>query len=480
MKRLLPFLILLLSVNVIAQDYACFKRTGTSFYINESGYLRGFRIDSIGTEGADSVFYPFKTKRVVSNMTLPDTGTGSWMGRKINVKADGDYVFRTTWLHTITIKTLANPGDTWLFCNDYPYRFYNATVTSVDTMTIMGTLDSVKTVKLNTIYISGLADSTNVLNNFEIKLSKEHGFVSVFDLYMFPYYRGSTLYSDVYFGEFGSFSAANYTFVQTEFHVPTRQEVYDFNIGDVFVTEKFTNDAGADYHSWYYDSITAKDIVSPFETRYSVYRFSSNFTDPSSSWGSKSHYFNTSTYQIVEDTSLLFDFPDIPENKDNFNTVWHYWPHDSTHCHTSRRYRKHDVSLWHVYPHKTEYKAGFTHLLDEFNHLYSTYHKYEAHKLVFSVKNGTLCGKRVDIRTISINDLALPHIKCMIYPNPANETLHLKGILEPVDVFITDITGRVVLSTRCTTNETSIDISQLAPDTYIIRVNDARQTFIKQ
>lgn len=480
MKRFLPLLILLFSLNAIAQDYACFKRTGTSFYINEGGYLRGFRIDSVGTEGADSVFYPFKTRRVASNMTLPDTGTGSWMGRKINVKPGGDYVFRTTWLHTLTIKTLANVGDTWLFCNDYPYRFYNATVTAIDTMTILGTLDSVKTIKLSTIYISGFADSTNVLNNFEIKLSKEHGFVSVFDLYMFPYYRGSTLYSDVYFGEFGSFSPANYTFVQTEFHVPTRQEVNNFNVGDVFVTEKSTNDAAAYYHSWYYDSITAKTIVSPTVTLYSVYRFESKFTDPATSWGTKAHYFYTSTYPIDADTTLLFEFPDIPENRDNLNTVWHYWPNDSTNCFKGKKYRKHDVSLWHIYPHKTEYKAGFTHLLDEFTYPYPTYYQYEAHNLIFSVKSNIQCGERVDVKTISVNDLALPHTTFTIYPNPATETLNLKGILEPADILITDITGRQIITVRTATNETSIDISQLAPGTYIIRVNDMRQTFVKQ
>lgn len=54
-----------------------------------------------------------------------------------------------------------------------------------------------------------------------------------------------------------------------------------------------------------------------------------------------------------------------------------------------------------------------------------------------------------------------------IYPNPANEVVNVRTDLENVTVTISDILGRAVI---VSTNETTIDVSQLVKGTYILQV----------
>ncbi|HKL32818.1 MAG TPA: T9SS type A sorting domain-containing protein, partial [Tangfeifania sp.] len=58
--------------------------------------------------------------------------------------------------------------------------------------------------------------------------------------------------------------------------------------------------------------------------------------------------------------------------------------------------------------------------------------------------------------------------KLMIYPNPAKNTIHLKGIDRIVKIQIINFEGKIIK--QSTTNKT-LDISELKPGIYILKSN---------
>lgn len=466
-----------------SQDYACFRRNDTSFYINRNGYLRGFRVDNAWQEGSDSVFYPYRMVRSDHGtlVSLPDTSRGHWLGSNIRRKPNGDFLFSTAWLDTIVIKTQAAVGDSWLFYDDTTSRRYVATLISEDTMTVKGVLDSVKTIKISAYLgsIPNLADSTN---GFKIVLSKGHGFASVFDLYMFPYVSTTSVpYSDLFFEQMGSISSGGFEFTQVEFHVPTLLELYDFAVGDVFVSGGDTW-SYISYEDWMdYDSVTAKTVVSPFKTVYTTfhkYRYRWAPTGPSDPG---SHSYGEGSGGFIADTSLAFPFVSMPE-QNGPERMWHYLPVDTTKCVRSSWYRMEDVVVFEGGPHEFEYKIGFPRLVSAtFTPPWPEdigYHSITSEGLIFSIKNGVPCGNRADVYPAAVEDVNKP-ASFNVFPNPANGELHVAGSYSIGAIEIIDVFGRRMQSMNVEEVATTIDISSLPQGVYVIRAHGLQQRFTK-
>jgi hypothetical protein len=136
-----------------AQNYNCIQPERKSYFINETGYLRGIRIDSVNEQPEYKIFYPFHTPRKYWDMFFEygvdgadDTAGGSWLGKKIIIRNDGTYLFDTYFGDTVVIKTQASVGESWVFFNDTSLIYYKATITSKSTRIINDILDSVKVI----------------------------------------------------------------------------------------------------------------------------------------------------------------------------------------------------------------------------------------------------------------------------------------------------------------------------------------------
>jgi hypothetical protein len=182
MKGIL-ILILLISNFSFGQNYQCLQSGVTHFFLNGNGYLRAMRIDSVKILTDTIVYYPFHTPRGSYSSTLFPTldDSGSWLGKRVLQRSDGTYIFDSYWNDSVIIKTRANTGDSWMFYKDTGSIYYNATILAADTMTVLSTLDSVKTIMITANNGSGIITS-DPLDSFNIILSKNHGFVQVFDL----------------------------------------------------------------------------------------------------------------------------------------------------------------------------------------------------------------------------------------------------------------------------------------------------------
>ncbi len=199
MKRFLSLLFVTVSYFASAQNYQCLQSGVKHFFINGNNYLRGIRIDSTRTTGDTTIYYPFHTPRGQYNTSMAvgnpvlDTNGGSWLGKKVLQLSDGTFIFDSYWNDSVIIKTQANVGDSWVFYHDSSNIYYKATVVSMDTMSVLSAVDSVKNVMINAYDSTGLVP-TDPLDSFTFILSKHYGFVQVFDLYTFPYHKLDSVY----------------------------------------------------------------------------------------------------------------------------------------------------------------------------------------------------------------------------------------------------------------------------------------------
>lgn len=68
-----------------------------------------------------------------------------------------------------------------------------------------------------------------------------------------------------------------------------------------------------------------------------------------------------------------------------------------------------------------------------------------------------------------------------IYPNPAVDRLYFQGLTGPTDIALYDVAGRLQIQLRLATGAgTELDVSDLAPGLYVVRLTDGRGSVVRQ
>ncbi len=485
MRRTLFFILLLGTHFCSAQNYNCVQADTTRYYTNSTGYLRRITIDSVKTEGIDTVYYPFKTYRL---HTLPDGTHGSWVSSRIVKKNNGTFLFHTAWNDTVFIKTQADSGESWTFYTDTSSRWYQATVVSVDTATFMGFTDSVKRIKIAP-YVGSSIDTIDIVGHFEIILSKNHGFVQTFELYLFPFRNRDTsvidMWIDPYLNEYaGDYpnlaSVPRFLFSMVDYHIPTKHEIYDFNIGDVFVSSSSSESPGYNSYSLSYDSIVGKTIISPFSTLYDTYTKRKNTISP---YGGPNIYSNSSgPGGILADTSTLgFNVPRKPEDYSTRLIASYFIKNDTSNCITSPYYKVKNIIIFEGCEESDEYKTGFKQLYHRKANFFSGdggCYPSTAY-LVFSKKNGVPCGSRPSW-SVGIAEVEAKK-EINIFPNPTNRTLTIEATSKINDVSIYNMMGQIVYRDNYNGVSIELDVSMLTAGVYFVKINNSDvRKFLKQ
>lgn len=504
MKKLLVIISLFTAFVSDAQNYQCLQSGVKHYFTNGNGYLRGIRIDSIRAVGTDTVYYPFRTirgtyvrcERFGLYEPILDSNGGCWLGKKVIQQADGTYLFDNLWNDTVVIKTQANVGDTWNFFNDTSKFSYRASVTSVGTMTILGSMDSIKRIAI-------YADSNEAsypadpVNNFEIILSKNNGFVKVIDLYTFPYHRPDTLndyrqffdhYLDVVLGNLGITDlncflhghnkpdSSNSEFNLVSFYNPQTREIYDFAVGDVY--EKYFYNI--ETSGW--DSKTTLDtVVAKTTTATSVFYTFSDHSDFAvfDAWGpTTTHYYDSRILNGYGDTNLLINPFKMPEER-GVGFSYYYFPDTaatSGPCIGDKYTIAEDVFRFeydgHWSPPGTDlksYRIGLGQTAMKREHWVSTY-LYQTENYIYVLKNGTACtGSFMPIANKVPNLSAQKYIH--IFPNPATIELTISSSDIVNSITITNIIGQTFYSEQYNTKELYLDVAALPQGAYLIKIN---------
>ncbi|MCE3294947.1 MAG: hypothetical protein K0R65_661 [Crocinitomicaceae bacterium] len=216
MKKLLfSFLVLLFSSMAFTQSYELVSTSSKSYHKNLSRYYLS-DITELSTGDSGTVYgnvpcyYP-------SAVCYHDF---SWLGKQIIKKPDGIYAFLNKDLDSIWINPLASAGSSWLFYRLGAGVFIHAYISSHTLETFCDVQDSVKTISFQ-CYGPGNIPQTHPMNIQTLKISKNYGFVSGLNFYMFP-------------TSIEKMNLVGRTAPDIGLIPPTAPEVFNFQPGDVF------------------------------------------------------------------------------------------------------------------------------------------------------------------------------------------------------------------------------------------------------
>lgn len=219
MRSITFILFTIITSTLFSQDYRIIN-PNKEVHFNSDPILT-LKIDSTFISGADTTFFNHKTLVVDYNIypcagKVSDT---SWIGYGIIAQQNGDYIFRNGQNEPILIKSTALINDTWVLYTFLNGDYIEAKITSILQQTILGSIDSVKTVTLqakNSLNVN----ITHAVNGAELKLSKNNGIINLYKFKDFPF----NLISCSIVGS----SNPNNGIVNL-----TAADVYNFDIGDV-------------------------------------------------------------------------------------------------------------------------------------------------------------------------------------------------------------------------------------------------------
>ena len=86
-----------------------------------------------------------------------------------------------------------------------------------------------------------------------------------------------------------------------------------------------------------------------------------------------------------------------------------------------------------------------------------------------TVRNASLCDESAGIENVHA---AIPALR--IFPNPASGSFRIEDIEEPVEITVTDITGKRVFQTKCEDNARQVSVSSWPGGIYILQVTGNR------
>jgi hypothetical protein len=529
MKKILFIVMVLGFYCCNAQNYDCFQSNTQHFFLNGNGYLRGIRIDSVREDNyGDTIYYPYHTQRasVCCSFIFPsmDSSGGSWLGKKVIKQTDGTFLFDDIWQDTIVIKTLAQPGDSWTFFSDTTQKSYKAIVTSKDTMTILGAIDSVKKITLEADS-AGTVNISDPLNNFQIILSKDHGFAQIFDVYTFPYRLSVNQNPDNFFIDYYlNLALDNVTYDTTTiytwmpgarklpdannsifhllaFYNPSYMDVYNFALGDIYEVE-----AGENYPQAIMDEYLSATVVSKISNQYSVsYTWSESWKATQSTPNGNS---NTSLFYYINtgpfDTSRIFDFTKLPEEWGP-NYVFYYYPSavnissPGSQCANSNYVYCKSSSYNNSYPGFVTDDGGIQYLLDftsygiGYGQTASSTTQYfgnpfdpdgsgtinsSTEQYIYTKKGDSSCGGYVPL---SVPTLSAVDNKIELYPNPAQNSLTISSSSGITEVIISNLLGQTVFSRHYNDEQVQVDLSQLPSGVYTAKINGTQiKKFVKE
>ncbi len=225
MKRqlLLAFCSLLMVLVVKGQNYQTVNPDVISSFLNENNYVSFIRIDSTGYENS-LILYPFSVNQMLfDNCFSPRAG--SWIGSEIIIDDNGYNIFLNHQQDSVKINTLAVEGEAWIAYGHPGQLHIVASVIEHGIEEFLGLTDSVKVIAFQTYNSDGEPAELEV-NDLQVKISKNYGFVKTLSFYYFP--EMNSLY-----GLLTELTLAGLSEPETGVQNFTWFDVHDFQPGDV-------------------------------------------------------------------------------------------------------------------------------------------------------------------------------------------------------------------------------------------------------
>ncbi|MFH0759448.1 MAG: T9SS type A sorting domain-containing protein [Bacteroidota bacterium] len=472
MKKYLFVLVSFCSTFAFGQHYQTIFSNRIGYYANTSGNIRCIKIDSVKHE-TDSILYLFSNIQNSGFDCFTPFGA-SWMGEKVIIQKNGYNILFNLYNDSIHIKTNAGLNDIWTVCRLPDSIAITATVLEHDTMGFLGLDDSVKTIGFGA-YDKNMNPVSLGLNNKQLLLSKNHGFIKTFNFYLFPDFEAEGFpYEQV--EEYDLIGLSNpIAGVQNLLWM----EVHDFQKGDELHVLREFSDWGTGYD--YY--LTEKSIFKYLERAdypdSTVYIYSKKHNTQESGTAGSSGNFSYDTLKTTIIPDPLFDLlpgtPIISEDEAYAFMMTNGDPISKTEPSYAERIWPSDDSCWFnccadgCFPSNTFVKGlggPYYHCTNAFSG------GGDERKLVYYKKGQATWGTPL-VFTGDLADNQDDEIN--VFPNPAKDFVKIQ-ICESKSriVFeLFDLNGCIVLSKFIDKHEYRMDLSDLNPGVYIYRIKDS-------
>lgn len=486
MKRIIAFLLTFFSVwpDISAQEYKSIRSNKESYYINNNGYIKGIKIDSVKTVSNDTIVYNFKTIRkdssrcTLTNSPIESYFTpygASWAGEKIIFKSTGVNIFFNARGDSIKINTLKEVGQSWL-C--YIFKNQNlliATVVAKQQEQVLNEIDSVKTIKLFTYDRFGNSID-NIFNDKTIKLSKRNGLIKTYDMYNFP--EDTVAYHRTIKGRLKTGDIYNYE-VGDEFQVEIMDYKNTYTLSYVLnkVLTK-TEDTAVDSVSYEIERTVIKYdyVFSMTDLKYHLENPTTIYDTIIKNYTHLSHYlFNTMPEQSTVSDHGLISY-NLISNKNRFNGKI------ISDLNWNDNYQNTKDSCWLFSAifdgsgYSTQYIEGLGSLYNE-NGLSYGYNE----SIVYYKKANEIEGKLFTY-------VPLPERKneaISLFPNPSNNEaiINIGNLLKgKLTIALSDVTGTHLKELELLSNNENIQFttSDLPNGVYFLSIKNGQAYFIKK
>jgi hypothetical protein len=477
MKKLyLAILAIFCCIGAYAQQYQCFQHDDTvHWYIDTIGYLRMIRIDSVKVSGTDTIYYPYLSMRPPWGLAGFAPTAPSWMCAGVRQKPDGTFLFSNVYGDTVIIKTQAAVGDSWVLYNDTTGRYYTATVTGQDTMTINGVIDSVKSITIHAY--APLVDPGDYVDGFVLMLSRDHGFAQVCDLYNFPFHTPGSAGFNSYdaYAYLLAFPRQAQLFRQTFFREPTLLQMYDYHPGDNFQRHKTITCgtmAGSGLDEYLQDSVIYRADPDPYHATVVLQHTVFGYSYPCAAPEYRNYYGYSSTDTLLLDTTAVYRILPRPEEYGQM-FVHFYEAADTSYCLASPLHAWKRGYAFEACYIPQAYKEGLGLVDSEWcvhsigapaDPVYDVTHT----NLFYYRKDGNVCGVRYPMAVDDVTDAGK---QLSIWPNPAGSTVTITVPgQQQYSYTLTNTLGQVVRHGQSTQASETISVAQLPPGIYYLNV----------
>lgn len=495
MKQYMILLFLSATFSGFAQEYSIVPDEPKTYFTNAWGYLRGIRIDSTRTHNGIKTYHLFHTARIPYGVldTYADTTGGSWQGKTIVEDTLGNTMVATEANDTVFIKTTALLNESWLFYTDTTDKYYEATVTAIDTATFADIFDTVKTIQL-TAFNGGTMDVNDTLNNLEIKLSQHHGWMETIDLYLFPYKPPGGYLYDCYLYQSLSGSAYGITlnkksliFKRVAFAYLKNRDINNRQLGDVFFsTNSVTNASNGDTYTSYRDSVVSKSENDSF---YNYgYTYKSTVTNYSMSGPPTKNYNSGERNTSGIKTGVMYgDTTKMPEEL-GCAYYYYYLPEDSSFCYVSpvfamlkdkiinNRFGGGGTEPTYSY---LSAKEGIGTIINGQEGIHPDLPIY-SFDMWWAKKGGNPCNARNEVVSIKA-PVTSQGFDLKTYPNPSAGLLYIDLPYPTVfTITIYNATGGIVHRQDRKGGQSQIDATGFTPGCYFLKYADKERTIVKK
>ncbi|MBI5540831.1 MAG: T9SS type A sorting domain-containing protein [Bacteroidia bacterium] len=474
-------LLFLISVFSFSQNYLTVKPNSNSYYFGQNNEtVFPIRIDSIKTHGDSTDYYSFCMIRTIENYNFTKNGA-SWIGKKMTDCGNGINLFFNYENDTIHIKTNALINDSWRFYTYSNGSYINATISNHNSEAFLGLIDSIKTISFQVKDAAG-NNITDNINNYQLKLSKNYGFIKIFNFYDFPFNPGSADFFYVSSPVMDLIGLSNPTIGWQNF---TLSDVFSMNTSDEIHLS--VN---------YYDALNGTGTMNNFNEKYinkyigrveNANHDTVKFTIDRCFWRIEKYNQNilqimTSRDTVIENFALTGEFNKLPlEPIFDEGFYGYYYKHDSTGYRSTLFFQEINDTLyplqidgWNYIYYKNS--LGKTFASDGFMNI--TYGSNYSYYYVHGISWGQpyICDSLLADTILGLN-IINSFVEIKFYPNPASNYIEIiknNNNLQNTTVEILDIQGKVIKAEDINTNFENINISEIPAGVYIIRITNQK------